>query len=62
MENHENIIDLFYHTKLRFVIDRMHILADLAVGAFGAPLYQVLVDHESNIFIIKNTQYLVRHN
>ena len=36
LKNHENIIDLFYHTKWPFVVDRMHVWADLAVGGLRA--------------------------
>ena len=36
LKNHENIIDFFYHTKWPFVVDRMHVWADLAVGGLRA--------------------------
>ena len=36
LKNNENIIDLFYHTKWPFVVDRMHVWADLAVGGLRA--------------------------
>ena len=36
LKNHENIIGFFYHTKWPFVVDRMHVWADLAVCGLRA--------------------------
>ena len=48
--------------KLPFVIDKMHLSADLAVGGPRAAFWKVLVDHESHTSITKNTQFQKCHN
>ena len=47
--------------KRRFVIGRMHVQADLAVGGLREISLKTFIDNEAKQFIIKNTRHLERH-